>query len=112
MGWTKGENPRHVTRSDEAPVLFHEQTVPSQPATPAVDEPGYVDPQVTGLPLGTRYWQGFVKRSRPPPERAMSPELVASVTADRPGNEEVVWREKRETETERLSDRPSTFLPG
>jgi hypothetical protein len=85
-GWTF-ENDPPIPRHEIPPERFHRETEPADPACPAWDEPGYVDPDCShfDLPLAARYWQGFAKRCSPrekkkEQERAMSPEWVARVT--------------------------------
>lgn len=79
-----------VPRQDSTPHDFHLEEKPGDPACPAWDEPGYVDPDLnhSGLPLGARYWQGYAKPCRIPfserEEHAMSPEWVARVTEPSP----------------------------
>lgn len=126
-GWTDRGSERPVPRQDRAPEHFYEETIPSDPACAAWDEPGYQDPDLSHshFPLGTRYWQGYAKRStprRPQEERAMSPEWVTKVTerggSERPPpfseDESDPLRERviREKETERLSWLHYSFFPG
>lgn len=128
-GWTNRGSERPIPRQDEPPKRFYEESIPADPACPAWDDPDYVDPEAShaDLPLGARYWQGFAKqctaRASEEERRAMSPEWVAHVTsaggteeppASREGGEADPLRGRvlREKETERLSDGPSSFLPG
>jgi hypothetical protein len=122
MGWTNRGSDRNVPRQDRPPEKFYDEKVPANPACAAWDEPGYEDPDAAhaDLPLGARYWQGFAKKAPQIFERAMSPEWVAHVTENE-GGEFPPWSEGedvlhdrviREKETERLTWRPASFLPG
>ncbi len=87
-GWSFGEEghdglPRHELPSE------HLHTIESKgdPASPAWDEPGYIDPDLhhANLPDGTRYWQGSARtrlslQARRGEERPLSPELITRIT--------------------------------
>jgi len=85
-GWSLGDEgheniPRHELPSEH----LHSVEIQADPASPAWDEPGYIDPDFhhANLPDGARYWQGYARRNRAHrrgEERPLSPEFVTRIT--------------------------------
>lgn len=85
-GWSFGEEGHaHLPRHELPAEHLHSVEIQADPASPAWDEPGYVDPDWhhAHLPDGAAYWQGRAKAAPKAPrgeERPLSPGLVARVT--------------------------------